>query len=345
MIAPPMVEVRCAVCAGDRHEPICSAREIEVHLEYLRLFHQHRLLPQAPAGELADRSDFTQQYATDLVACQGCGLVFRNPRPPADAVARLYADDQYGAKRLEGLAAAQRELYRPKVATLRRWLGGQARVVEVGSFVGGFLEVGATAGWEMLGVDPGAEVTDYCLSRKLPVLRGTLEELRRSPLAERWGPGTVDCVAIWNTFDQVPDPDVLLTQARALLRPGGILAIRVPNGACFRESMALMRRLPSPFAGWLRALLAWNNLLAFPYLHGFSVRTLDWMSHWHGLDRVGVTPDTLCRLADDSNQAWAVWEEGALKQLARTIARLEARRDNSLLTSAPWFDAYYRRRG
>lgn len=345
MIAPPLVEVRCAVCAGDRHEPLCSAREIEVHLEYLRLFHQHRLMPQAPAGELADRSDFTQQYATALVSCVGCGLVFRNPRPPNDAVTRLYAEDHYGRARLDALAAGQRALYRPKVHLLGQWLGRQARVVEVGSFVGGFLEAGAGAGWEMLGVDPGEEVTDYCRSRHLPVFRGTLEDLSRSSMAERWAPGTVDCVAIWNTFDQVPEPEQLLTQARTLLRPGGVLALRVPNGECFRQGMALMRRLPHPLAGWLRALFAWNNLLAFPYLHGYSVRTLDWMSTWHGLDRIAVTPDTLVRLADDSTQPWAVWEERVLKFAARVAARLEARRDTSRLACAPWFDAYYRLRG
>lgn len=341
MIAEPLVQVRCAVCAGDRTELICTAREVETHLEYLRRFHQRRLAPEAPHGELADRSDFTQGYATDLVACTGCGLVFRNPRPSAEALERAYAQDHYGRERLETLALTQQDLYRPKVRQLRDWLGNRAKVLEVGSFVGGFLSAGREAGWEMLGVDPGEEVTEYCRSRSLPVFRGTLEELPGSRLSEDWASGTVDCIAIWNTFDQVPEPDKLLAQVRRLLRAGGILALRVPNGECFRRSVEWMRRLPHPVDGWLRAVLAWNNLMAFPYLQGYTVRTLDWLCSWHSLERVLVVPDTLVRLADEATQPWARWEETGLKLVTRTAARYAAGRRDPNLALAPWFDAYY----
>jgi 2-polyprenyl-3-methyl-5-hydroxy-6-metoxy-1,4-benzoquinol methylase len=40
-----------------------------------------------------------------------------------------------------------------------------------------------------------------------------------------------DAVCIWNTFDQVNRPSALLPRLRTLLAPGGLLALRVPNGA------------------------------------------------------------------------------------------------------------------
>src|SRR6185503_21215092 len=73
-----------------------------------------------------------------------------------------------------------------------------------------------------------------------------------------------DAVAIWNTFDQLPDPRAAARAAARLLRPEGALALRVPNGECYARlrpdlfsSSALRRR---------RALytLAVNNLLTFP---------------------------------------------------------------------------------
>src|SRR6266849_6387859 len=70
------------------------------------------------------------------------------------------------------------------------------------------------------------------------------------------------------------------------LRPGAVLAVSVLNGECFRWDAAWMRRLPHPLGGWLRAAIAWNNLLAFPYLHGYSVRTLDWLLACHGFGRI-----------------------------------------------------------
>jgi SAM-dependent methyltransferase len=339
MVTERLVRVACAVCAGEEQELVCGAREIAAHLEYLRRFHRRRL--RRPTEEaLADRAEFTQDYATDVVACGACGLLFRNPRPTERAISRAYAADEYGADRLAALFVSQVELYRPKARALRRRLGAGARVVEVGSFVGGFLQAGEEAGLRMLGIDPGREVAAFCRERGLRVQSAALPELTPAELPSGWRPGEIDCVAIWNTLDQLPDPQPTLAAARQLLRPGGVLALRVPNGACFRLAVRWMRRLPHPLAGWLRALMAWNNLLAFPYLHGYTPLTLDWLLSWHGFRRIGIRADTLCRLADEDTKAWAVAEERVLKLLARLAAGIQApySPDASL---APWFDACY----
>lgn len=337
--AEPLVTVRCAVCGGERHETVCPAPEVRAHLAYLRRFHRRRLCPTPAGGRaaLADRADFTQDYVTDIVACAACGLVFRNPRPAAPAITRAYADDRYGRPRLEALFGAQLEFYRAKARHLRRRLPAarRVRVVEVGSFVGGFLAAGEEQGWDMLGIDPGAEVHAFCRARGLRVLRGTITD---APLT----PESADCVAIWNAFDQLPHPEATLSAARHILRPGGVLVLRVPNGACFRSAMAWARRLPRALAARLYALLAWNNLLAFPYLYGYSTRTLDRLLARHAFGRVWAVPDTLLRLADAQTKRWAAWEERALKSLCRWVARVDAFRPASPLTLAPWFDAYYR---
>lgn len=341
MVAEPLVEVRCAVCGGEDHRLACGAREVEAHLEYLRWFHRRRLRHPSPEA-LADRADFTQDYATDIVFCRQCGLVFRNPRPTAEAIARAYAADEYGHERLASMWDSQVELYRPKARFLRRWLRPGARVVEVGSFVGGFLQASGEQGWDALGVDPGREVDAFCAERGLRVFPGTLPQLLEGGLPGNWEPGSVDCVAVWNAFDQLPEPEPVLAAASRLLRSGGVLALRVPNGECFRLTAAWMRRLPGPLGGWLRAAMAWNNLLAFPYLHGYSVRTLDWLVGWHQLQRIEARGDTLCRLADAETRAWARLEEGALKLLNRAAGRVEAflRPQRAL---SPWLDVYFRR--
>jgi len=339
--AQPLIDVRCVVCGSDIQEIVCPEEEVRAHLEYLRLFHRRRLRPKRDgkisSSALADRADFTQNYATDIVACCGCGLVFRNPRPPATEVDQAYAQDHYGAARLAALFEAQVELYRPKAQLLRRWLtaGPETRVVEVGSFVGGFLAAGREHDWDMLGIDPGEEVDAFCREKGLRVFRGTLSEAQLEA-------NSVDCVAIWNTFDQLPYPEPTLTAARRVLRPGGILAVRVPNGECFRYATMWMRRSPRPLQGWLRTALAWNNLLAFPYLYGYSVRTLDRLLSQFDLERIVIEPDTLTRLADAQTKTWAAWEERLLKLFFRLAARFDALRTTDTLALAPWCDVYYR---
>jgi len=315
---------------------VCSADEVQAHLAYLEGFHRRRLKPISTEGELAERAEFTQDYATNIVACADCGLVFRDPRPDADAIERAYRRDRYGADRLRALFDSQVELFRPKAHFLRRWLGRTRGtvVVELGSFVGGFLAVGRECGWSVTGIDPGEEVATFCEQQGLKVLRATAEEAQL-PAA------SVDCVAIWNTFDQLADPQTTLRIVQHLLRPGGILAVRVPNGDSFRWAIDWQRRLPSPLDGMVRAAMAWNNLLAFPYLNGYSPATLNRLLAPYGMRRLAVHPDVLTRLADVHTKAWAASEERVLKRVWQTAAQMDALRPGCSGAIAPWFDAYY----
>jgi SAM-dependent methyltransferase len=241
-----------------------------------------------------------------------------------------YASDHYGAERLAALFEQHLELFRSRIGALQRAILDVRRpiAIEVGSFVGGFLTAAEELGWSAVGLDPGREVVDFCRARGLEVYRTVAEE---APIAS----GTADCVAIWNTFDQLPDPRPTLAAARRWLRRDGVLVIRVPNGACFGAAMRLLPRLP--LRGPLLAAMAWNNLLGFPYLYGYSVATLDRLLAGSGFVRRAVRPDTLVRLADHKTARWAGWEESIVKAAWRLAFRGDA-------DVAPWFDAYYTRR-
>jgi SAM-dependent methyltransferase len=339
-LTPQVEVVRCVVCGAGTETVVCSEDEVRAHFEYLWMFHRRRLRsgPNGvpPRSALETRTDFTQHYATDIVACTECGLLCRNPRPSAQAIRRAYASEEYGARRLDDMFAANLRLYRPKVRRLRRYIDGDhaASVVEVGSFVGGFLAAGSEFGWNMLGVDVSEEMTAYCESRGLRTQRGTLADAEIEP-------GSLDCVAIWNTFDQLTNPESTLAAACKALRPGGCLVLRVPNGNCFRLGARWMHRLPRGASNWIRASLAWNNLLGFPYLYGYSPRTLDRLLARYGFQRVALHPDTLVRLSDEQTKLWASWEERLLKLSCRIAWYLETLRSGSVVFTAPWFDAYY----
>ncbi len=340
MQAEPLHDVQCALCSDYAFRVVCSRAEIGAQFAYLQYFHRRRMRPNRgaePQETLIDRADFTQAYATDIVSCVRCGLVSRNPRPSEQAITRAYVHDHYGRECLAALFESQLALYRSKARFLRRWLarGPQVRVIEAGSFVGGFLAAGQSYGWTMIGVDRGKEVHMFCREQGLPVFCGALADL---PLPTN----TADCIAIWNTFDQLPDPELTLASICRLLRSGGLLAVRVPNGACFRFAARLLRRLPAPLAGCLRAGLAWNNLLGFPYLHGSSIETLDWLLARYGFQRIAAQPDTLPQLSDAQTKRWAVGEERMVKLLWVLIAQLEAAAPGSRMHIAPWFDACYR---
>jgi SAM-dependent methyltransferase len=330
----------CAVCGATARSTILPADAIAQQLAWLERFHLKRLKPVARERRrvaLEDRATFTQDEPRAIVGCRACGLVFRYPRRAPDAVEREYAEDRYGADRLRTLFAAQAAAYDEKIAALAHWLGRRRRprVLEVGSFVGGFLAAAGAAGWDASGIDPGEEVVAFCRARGLAVERGTLEDLP-VPAA------SVDAVAIWNTFDQIPAPGPTLGAAARVLRAGGVLALRVPNGRYFVEAM---QRLGSdgPLARRFRLLaLAWNNLIGFPYLHGYSVGTLDRLVAAHGFERLAGVPDTLLPLADADTPRWAAWEERLVKAACRASWSRQIP-GPARFAAAPWLDVYYRR--
>lgn len=317
----PEVEVACAACGGEVADCICDAAGLAAQLAAARAFHRARQRRRSRAA-LEERATFTHHYPTELLACRTCGLVYRSPRPSTAALIHAYEDERYAAERLPQMVGSQRALFRPKAAALAREVRADGRVLEVGAFVGGFLAAAREAGLDAVGPDPSAQLSAFCRGSGLRVIRATLEEHARS---ER--PSCYDAIAIWNAFDQLPRPRVALAAVQRLLRPGGLLALRFPHGACFRR---LMARQPLP----LRAL-AWNNLLGFPDPNGYGVAALDRLVAPFALTRIRVEGDTLGTVADRGYARWARLEERAVKARQRSRFARELER-------APWLDVWLR---
>jgi SAM-dependent methyltransferase len=317
----PEVDVVCVACGKAVADEICGPDELAAQMLAARAFHRARLSRRSRAA-LEERASFTHDYPTRLLACCSCGLLYRSPRPTTESVLEAYACERYAAERLPQMIASQRALFAPKARELARSLGSGARVLEVGSFVGGFLRAAREVGLDAVGVDPSESLSELCRRSGLRVECSTLEEFSAQSSEEPF-----DAITVWNTFDQLPRPRVLLAAVRRVLRPGGLVVLRVPHGECFRR-LATCKPLP------LRAL-AWNNLLGFPYLHGYGLKSLDELASGFGLTLVRAVGDTLGAVADRSYARWARLEEQAVK----VAQRARFARD---LGYAPWLDVRFR---
>lgn len=313
----------CPACGSGPSETAADAGQIRQEQEGLWEFHMRRLRDGAPHARLSDLVVFSQEPPLHLASCGRCGTVFRTPRRPARDLTSMYESESVDRESLARTLDRSRAVARRQTRLLTRLAGGPGRVVEVGSHAGAFLEEARAGGWEVLGVEPGAAAADWLEARDLPVWRGTLDTL---PIERgRW-----DAVAIWNCLDQVPDPRETLVAARALLGPGGLLGVRVPNGAFYRRLRTSLGRWSGRAA---TALLAWNNLLGFPYRTGFTPPSLARLLTTTGYSVVRVRGDALVRLADRWTRGWAALEERAVKtMLIAGAARVPS--------WAPWFEMF-----
>ncbi|HUQ95189.1 MAG TPA: methyltransferase domain-containing protein [Bryobacteraceae bacterium] len=260
----------CPNCRSRRfaaREPGCEiTRQIGLRSDFiLRHFDYH---PE-PA-ELMDLTRFMHGGPGRLVACAVCGLVVREEDEQPD-----YARDVYDRDLLAHLYPRYVQAFREKECQYRGLLPARAEVIELGSHLGAFLEVAEEWDWRPTGLDIGEYTGAFSRAKGLRVLPQTIEDARVCSHA-------ADGLFIWNCFEQIDAPGSTLRQAHRLLKPHGLLVVRTPNFQFYER----WRR--GIVEGSARALqeLAYNNLLGFPYLTGYSPRTLSGLLRSHGFEPV-----------------------------------------------------------
>lgn len=313
---------RCPVCDSPDAVEIADREAIRAEVERLWTFHGARLRTGVPPRFLLDRVAFSQDPPIRLAACRVCTHLYRNPLERTEALAAAYDDDAPDAAVLEALYETQRVAYAAQAARLTRVAGKPGRGLEVGSYVGGFLAAARERGWTFEGVDVSARASAFASRRGLGVTYGTIETVRASR--------PFDAVAIWNTFEQLPHSRQAVAAARRLLSPGGLLVVRIPNGAFY---MHWRRRLTGGWSGIAERLLAHNNLLSFPYRQGFTRHSLTRLLREGGFEIVRTVGDTLVPIADE----WTT-RRGAIEE--RVVKRVEHITQHGW--RAPWVEVYAR---
>lgn len=317
MRSPSYEPAHCIVCGHSASELVADEDDIKREVEALWAFHEKRLRAGTPPTRLRDRVAFSQDPPLRLVACRECGTLYRNPVERAFELESTYARDCPPRELLRALHATQRKSYDAQAKRLAKRLPRGATVLELGSYVGAFLAAARDLGLKASGVDINPAVNKFTRDLGFHVRDGELGEADVEP---------VDAIAIWNTFDQLGDPRGTLVAAFRRLRPGGILALRVPNGAFYR-------RVRGPDNQYSRRALALNNLLTFPYRWGFTPESLPALLGQIGFETLETRGDVLVPTSDEWTRLWARIEERLFKLAMYHEA--EGAADH-----LPWFEVY-----
>jgi SAM-dependent methyltransferase len=173
----------------------------------------------------------------NYVRCAGCGFVFLNPQPTSAELGCFY-NHSYRYDRTRYSRAIPRET---------RWLDVLARacqqpgtLLEVGCSYGHFLAAARERGWTVRGIELSESAVRFAQGELgLPVERGRILDLVENFAA------CFDAIAAWHVLEHDPFPHKFVDTAYELLRPGGILAVRVPNLG------SLVAKLSGPDWQWL----------------------------------------------------------------------------------------------
>jgi SAM-dependent methyltransferase len=169
--------------------------------------------------------------------CPGCNARVATPRPDPANLEAFYRGQYFAIFGAAESSLRRCTMLRILVERLPRRPPG--RLLDVGCGAGHLLALARAAGWDVAGVDPSDAAC--ALARREYGLQVEAAPLETADLPS----ASFDVVTMVNVLDQAPDPVRLLEATRRVLRPGGLMMARVPNGDFHRVAWAVLRRLPS----------------------------------------------------------------------------------------------------
>jgi SAM-dependent methyltransferase len=164
-----------------------------------------------------------------VIDCEECRFKHIVPIPTPSELERLYGHQFYTTEKPLYISQQREDLewwnlvYAERYALFERLLGGdRARLLDVGSGPGFFLLNGQDRGWRVRGLEPSPVAAAHARSLGVPVTEGFLTDDAATL-------GRYDVVHLNEVLEHIPDPRAVLRQVNALLDPGGLIAVMVPN--------------------------------------------------------------------------------------------------------------------
>jgi 2-polyprenyl-3-methyl-5-hydroxy-6-metoxy-1,4-benzoquinol methylase len=185
--------------------------------------------PLCRAGERRRVADTVWGAPGAIVCrCEACGIVFVHPRMSTEEQAEFYAADfaHYMRERggpgemrpQEHFEKHQDEALR-RLTNLKPYLRADMKVLEVGSSTGFLLEAVRPFVASVAGVEPGRLYASYAAARGIRTYPDLLAIAKEQ----------FDLMLAYYVVEHLQNPIEQLRRFRAMLRPGGLMAIEVPN--------------------------------------------------------------------------------------------------------------------
>jgi 2-polyprenyl-3-methyl-5-hydroxy-6-metoxy-1,4-benzoquinol methylase len=190
-------------------------------------------------------------YSRKYNRCIACDLIYRQNLESYGDVVATYREGYFERYSDEQLAGQRLRLY-DHILTLITENRGAGRLLDVGTGCGFFLVAAQKRQWEVKGVEPSLQSVQMARRQySLDVFAGTLQEY----VDKR----QFDAITFINVLEHSVWPWQEIDRAKELLRPGGLIYLRFPNGLLHSQ----MNRLAHKY------LLA-NRMHKFLVFHKYS---------------------------------------------------------------------------
>ncbi len=200
-----------------------------------------------------------------IVECRECGYVYANPRWESGELLDAYKAVEDETYLLE--QAARRKTFELRMQGIEQQIGRAyaRRLLDVGAYIGVFVDVAQKAGWDACGVEPSEWAYTTAIKQGLPIIKGDLD-------APALSDARFDVITMWDVIEHVDDPAGELSKSHRLLKPGGLIVIHT------MDIDSLLARLMGHRWPWLMDM----------HIHYFSRRTLTQMLENAGFEVINA---------------------------------------------------------
>jgi len=137
-------------------------------------------------------------------------------------------------------------------------------LLDVGSSYGIFLDIASRAGFRVRGIEPGEQAVSMSRSRH-PDIPVDNTDFQSADIPQC----SYDVVTFWSVLEHTVDPRAALLRANAVLKEGGLIALRVPNfksllaGAVLATHRLSLGRLDGPSRSLCQMDYAYKHFYIF----------------------------------------------------------------------------------
>lgn len=154
--------------------------------------------------------------------CLTCDLIYLDIPQSYNDVVDTYRENYFERYSVDQLQGVRVSLYE-HILDLLQENRTAGRLLDVGTGCGFFLEAAKKGGWHTRGVEPSIQSAEVARRQNdLAVFCGTLSEYQND--------GLFDAITFINVLDHSAMPWLEIERASKLLRTGGLIYLRFPNG-------------------------------------------------------------------------------------------------------------------
>jgi SAM-dependent methyltransferase len=239
--------------------------------------------------DLCGESDHTPiviENGYPIVRCRSCGFIYVNRIPEIEDGKVLGEYYSGSPEEIESSRGPYAKVFEFLLDEIER-RASKGTLLDVGCGYGFFLSAARERGWDVFGTELSDIAIRYA-SEELAIGRIVCSDL--SP--DLFDGHRFDAINLTNVLEHVPSPTSTLMTCREMLKPGGIIAIRVPNmvfSAVRHRLLPLARHFKYGSGGEL------SYLSTHPPIHlsGFSPPSLDRVLRKCGFETVEIKPSKL----------------------------------------------------